>query len=303
MKKIIYAVMFLSLFVCMKPAYAAETTITYNKLQGIAYNQKIGNELKSNIVTFFQMQDRIAYCIEPGVAINEKFYDINTDWSATNLSDELKEYIEKVGYYGYEYPGHNTSYYYIAAQELIWKAVRPDIEITWTTEKNLGGSVIDVSNEKNEILNLVNNHSLSPSFSFKTFSGYVGDEIIINDTNNVLNYYEVSSSKNHKIIKNDNTLKIKLSDTKVDDEEITLTRKYYDKAPLLIYSKGDSQKLAALRITMDKKYSFKLVNKEKPTKVEEIIEVPDTGIGVDAGEIIFTVLSGIGMIIGAIKIF
>ena len=42
------------------------------------------------------MQDRIAYCIEPGVAINEKLYDIHTDWNVTNLSTELKEKIEKI---------------------------------------------------------------------------------------------------------------------------------------------------------------------------------------------------------------
>ena len=30
----------------------------------------------SNTVTQFQLGDRIAYCIEPGVEINEKYYDI-----------------------------------------------------------------------------------------------------------------------------------------------------------------------------------------------------------------------------------
>ncbi len=299
MKKVIYAFIFLTLFVCVKPVYAEETKITYNKLNGIAYNQKIGDELKSNIVTFFQMQDRVAYCIEPGVAINEKLYDIYTDWNEVNLSNDLKEYIEKIGYYGYEYPGHNTSYYYIAAQELIWKAVRPDIEVTWTTEKNLGGSVIDISKEKNEILSLVKSHSLIPSFSAKTFSDYGGKEIVLTDENNVLDYYEISDSKNHEIIKDGNTLKIKLNEKKVPDEEITLTRKYYDKAPLLIYSRGNSQKLAALRITMDKRSSFTIGNMEEP---EEVIEVPNTGVGAGFGNSLFMILSGIGMIIGAIKI-
>ncbi len=299
MKKFVYAVMFLSLFVCIRPVYAEETKITYNKLQGIAYNQKINGELKSNIVTFFQMQDRVAYCIEPGVAINEKLYEIHTDWSVTNLSDELKEYIEKIGYYGYEYPGHNTSYYYIAAQELIWKAVRPDIEVIWTTEKNLGGSVIDISKEKNEILNLVNSHSLMPSFSSKTVTDYVGREIILTDENNVLDYYEISKSNNHEIVKDGNTLKIKLSDEKVPDEEIILTRKYYDKESLLIYSKGNSQKLAALRITMDKSTNFFIGNMEEP---EEIIEVPNTGINTGAGSALVMMISGIGMIIGAVKV-
>lgn len=299
MKKFIYAVIFLSLFVLPKPIYAEETKITYNKLQGIAYNQKINGELKSNIVTFFQMKDRIAYCIEPGVAIDEKLYDIYTDWNITNMSDELKEYIEKVGYYGYEYPGHNTNYYYIAAQELIWKAVRPDIDVIWTTEKNLGGAVIDITKEKKEILNLVNNHFLVPSFSSQKIVDFVGKEIILKDENNVLDYYDISTSKNHVIIKEGNTLKIKLNENKVDDEKIIMTRKYYDKAPLLVYSRGDSQKLAALRITMDKEASFTVSNKEEP---DEIIEVPNTGVGVDLGESLFMILIGLGMVVGAIKI-
>ena len=300
MKKLIYVVLFLSLFVFINPVYAEETKITYNKLQGIAYNQKIGDELKSNIVTFFQMQDRIAYCIEPGVAINEKLYDIYPDWSVTDLSDDLKQYIEKVGYYGYEYPGHNTSFYYIAAQELIWKAVRPDIEITWTTEKNLGGSVIDISKEKEEILKLVNEHSLIPSFSGQTFIDYLGSEMVIEDHNDVLKYYDVSESQNHDIVKEGNFLKIKLNENKVNDEEIILTRKYYDKEPLLIYGKGSSHKLAALRITLDQKASFTIGNKEEPY---EEIEVPDTGIGVDLGETIFALLLSLGMIVGVVKIF
>ncbi len=299
MKKFIYAAIFLSLFVLPKPIYAEETKITYNKLQGIAYNQKINGELKSNIVTFFQMKDRIAYCIEPGVAIDEKLYDIYTDWNITNMSDELKEYIEKVGYYGYEYPGHNTNYYYIAAQELIWKAVRPDIDVIWTTEKNLGGAVIDITKEKKEILNLVNNHFLVPSFSSQKIVDFVGKEIILKDENNVLDYYDISTSKNHVIIKEGNTLKIKLNENKVDDEKIIMTRKYYDKAPLLVYSRGDSQKLAALRITMDKEASFTVSNKEEP---DEIIEVPNTGVGVDLGESLFMILIGLGMVVGAIKI-
>ena len=302
MKKFFCVVLFLFLFLSIKSVRAEEAPIIYNKLQGIAYNQRIGNDLKSNYVTSFHLKDRIAYCIEPGVAINEKTYDINTDWSTINLSDDIKEYIEKVGYYGYEYPGHNNNYYYIAAQELIWKAVRPDIEVVWTTEKNLGGSVIDISNEKNEIIKLVNDHETIPSFSNKRFEGYVGDELILEDTNGVLDYYDVASSNNHSIVAEDGHLKIKLNDKKVDDEEILLTRKYYDKAPLLIYTRGDSQKLAALRITMDKTSKFIIGNREKTEDFAEVVEVPNTGIGVDFGEILFTILSGIGLIIGAIKI-
>lgn len=292
MKRIFYAVLVLTLFYVGKPVLAEESRITYNNLPGIVYNQTIDGELKSNNVTLFQVQDRIAYCIEPGVAINEKLYDYYYDWSISNTSDELKERIEKIGYYGYEYPGHQTEYYYIAAQELIWKEVRPDIEVKWTTEKNLGGLVIDVSKEKEEIMRLVDSHSLVPSFSFEEVGGYVGDDIVLTDTNNVLDNYEVSESKYHKITREGNSLRIKLNENVVGEEVITLTRKYYDNAPLLIYSRGNSQKLAALRITMDNTISFKISNKEKP----EIVSVPNTGIGFDVSQNVSIIISGFGLV-------
>ena len=285
----------LLLSVCFIPHYnanALETTITYNKLQGIAYNQKINGQLKSNIVTMFQLQDRIAYCIEPGIEINEKYYDIGTDWSKVNFSDDLKNYIEKVGYYGYEYPGHKSNYYYIAAQELIWKAVKPDIEVTWTTGKNLTGNIIDVSKEKNEILNLVKNHDLKPSFSEKEVKDEVGKTIVLQDENEVLDDYEISDSKYHDIEKKDNKLTITLNNEKVLDETLKLVRKHYDNSPLLIYSKGNSQKLAALRITTDKETYIKISNEE----ISEVVEVPNTGFYNISG-LIGTLLVGVGLVL------
>ena len=302
MKKLIYVFIFLTLFVTFDYVKADEANISYEYLDGIFYNQVIDGNLSSNRVTSFHLNDRIAYCIEPGVSINTKVYD-TTDWTSINLSDDLKEYIEKVGYYGYEYPSHQTNYYYIAAQELIWKAVRPDIEVAWTTGKNMTGDVIDVSREKEEIESLVNSHSLLPSFAMEAFSGYTGEEIILTDENNVLDYYDVQSSENHEIIKENNTLKIKLNSEKIPEETITLTRKYYDNAPLIIYQRGDSQKLAALRITTDKVTYFKISNIERPKPEEpQVIEVPNTGVGVRIYDCIDMIISGVGMIIGAIKI-
>ena len=72
MKKFLSFLLFLSIF--LKPevnVQAEEVRITYNKLHGIAYNQKIDGKLKSNTVTMFQMGNRIAYCIEPGVEITD----------------------------------------------------------------------------------------------------------------------------------------------------------------------------------------------------------------------------------------
>lgn len=293
MKKLFVLLLLLS--VIIKPNYnvqAEEVRITYNKLKGIAYNQKIDGKLKSNTVTMFQMGDRIAYCVEPGVEITDNYYDIYTDWSKVNFTNELKEYIEKIGYYGYEYPGHQTNYYYIAAQELIWKAVRPDIEVTWTTGENMTGNVIDISKEKEEILDLVSKHDLKPSFSETLVKDEVGKTITLTDENNVLNDYDISESEFHKVVKDGNKLIITLNDSLVSEETLKLTRKHYDDAPLLVYSKGNSQKLAALRISTEKETYIKVANEEVP----EIVEVPDTGY-YDVSGFIGTLLVGVGLVL------
>ena len=293
MKKLFALLLFLSMV--LRPNFnvqAMETTITYKKLNGIAYNLKIDGKLKSNTVTMFQMQDRIAYCIEPGVEIDEKYYDIYTDWSKVNFSDDLKSLLEKLGYYGYEYPGHQTNYYYIAAQELIWKAVRPDIEVTWTTGENMTGNVIDISKEKEEILKLVESHDLKPSFSEQLFKDEVGKTLVLEDKNNVLDDYDISESKYHKVVKENNKLTITLNNEEVLEETLTLTKKHYDEAPLLVYSKGDSQKLAALRITTDQDTYVKIANEYIP----EVVEVPNTGY-YDVSSIIGTLILGVGLVL------
>ena len=296
MKKIF--TLLLLLFISLTPNFnvrAEEVRIKYNKLHGIAYNMKVNGKYMTNTVTMFQMGDRIAYCIEPGVEITDNYYNTYTDWSAVNFSDEVKALIEKIGYYGYDYPGHQTNYYYIAAQELIWKAVNPNVESTWTTEENYGGKVIDISKEKEEIMSLVKSHDLKPSFSEKLFKGEVGSTITLEDENNVLDDYDIMESENHDIVKEDNKLIIHLNEEVRPLEKISLKRKHYDDAPLLVYSKGNSQKLSALRITYDKDSYFSLLNEE----ALEIVEVPNTGsynfaLGVG------TLLVGVGLVLAKI---
>lgn len=293
MKKIFAVLLFLS--ICLIPHFnvqAEEVRIKYNKLHGIAYNRTLDGKFKTNIATMFQMGDRIAYCIEPGVEITNNYYDIYTDWNIVNMSDDLKEYIEKIGYYGYDFPGHKTNYYYIAAQELIWKAVRPELEVTWTTGENFTGEVIDISKEKNEILNLVHQHDLKPSFSEEIVKDEIGKTIVLTDENNVLEEFDIGDSKYHNIVKDGNTLTITLNEKVVPEETITLKRKHYDDAPLLIYNNGESQKLAALRITTDKDTFLKIQNEEIP----EVIEVPNTGF-VSMNGLLATMLVGVGLVL------
>lgn len=272
MKKVFLA----GLSVCVFLSYLCNVRaedISYKRLDNIYYNLTVDGKFESNHVTMFYLADRLAYCIEPGKEITTKVYDSYKDWSKVNFSDETKDYIEKLGYYGYEYPGHQTDKYYIATQELIWRAVK-NVDIKWTTGENNGGSIINIEKEKNEILRLVELSKKKPSFIDEVITGEVSEKLILEDTNGVLDEYEVGLSKYHEIFVNDNRLTVVFNDEEKPMEEVTLSKKHYDNKTLLVYVKDASQKLAALRISTPEKLTLKLQNKKTPT---EIVRVPSTG--------------------------
>lgn len=272
MKKILLIILSVCIFAMSLGNVKAENII-YKPLQNIYFNLTVDGVTKSNKVTAFILGNRIAYCIEPGKDINTTNYDAYKDWSKTNLSKETIDYIEKVGYYGYEYPGHQTDRYYIATQELIWKAIK-HVDIKWTTGQNNTGSIINIDNEKNEILKLVKQHDIKPSFIGQTIKGKPNETIEIEDTNKVLNNYELKEDKYPNIEIENNKLKITFIDKETNPEEIILTRKTYDSNTLLVYIKSASQQLAALRLSHIEEQSFKIQTEKEPEK--EIVRVPST---------------------------
>ncbi len=264
---IILSVCLVTLSICNVKA----ENITYKKLGNIYYNLTVDGKTQSNHVTAFYLGNRLAYCIEPGKEITTKTYDTYKDWSRSSLSQETRDYIEKIGYYGYEYPGHQTDKYYIATEELIWKAIKP-VDIKWTTGQNNTGNIINVEAEKNAILNLIQENNKKPSFENQIINGEIGETKELEDTNNVLNNYEIKDSKYHQIKIENNKLKITFSKNQVE-EEITLTKKHYDSNTLLVYVKEGSQQLAALRISVPEESKIKIKSTKTP---EEIVKVPST---------------------------
>ncbi len=273
-KKIILLCLGVFIFISGNTLVKADN-ITYKKLDGIYFNLKVNDKVESNYVTMFYLDDRLAYCIEPGKDITTSNYDAFTDWSKVNIGSEKSNYLEKIGYYGYEYPGHQTDKYYIATQELIWQAFN-NVEIYFTTEKNGNGNIIDISKEKEQILKLVKGHDTYPSFSNTKITGKVGRNLMVEDTNKVLSDYDISTSKNHKIKIKDNTLSIDFNNELVNEEVINLTKKNYDNKTLLVYLKEGSQQLASLRLSSTNKTNFTLANELE--EVPEVIKVPVTGI-------------------------
>ncbi len=281
-KKFIILFLGLSVIYLFTSSVSAEK-ISYKKINGVYYNQVVNGNIKSNYVTMFYFGPTLAYCIEPGVDITTSDYNSSKDWSQTTFTKEQKEQFEKIGYYGYEYPGHQKPEYYLAAQELIWEVSNPSIEVYWSTGKNGSGNRLNYDQEKQEILALIEKDNLRPSFSETKIKGEAGSEVIINDDNNVLENYTLSESKYHKLEVNENKLKINFNKEISPVETITLTRNNYDNGTLIVYTKGNSQTLATLRFSVPVTTSFELENYQKPEIPEtpeekEVVKVPSTGI-------------------------
>ena len=191
----------------------------------------------------FLMNGMTAYCIDPGVAINTNIYSSTEDWSISNLSNDVRQKVRLYAYYGYDYPNHQTRYYYMASQELIWETITGR-DTYWVTDNYESAPRIDIENEKNEIINLVNNHYKVPSFDNNLIEVNMGDEITINDNNGVLDNYDIYSSGLNGVEVIGNTLKVKSNNTSSIDE-IQFVKKNYTNKVTLIYYNGSNQKMAS----------------------------------------------------------
>lgn len=283
MKKIIKQILFifslmLVSFISLTSVHAAKLDFNYQDNIYYVHVNDDGSDYSAYQLSMFKVDGKIAYCIEPGVAIPNTNYNIG-DWSVTSLTKEQRERIELIGYYGYEYPSHKNVRYYMAAQELIWKTVY-SMTATWSTGPNKTGNIINIEKEKQEILSLIKKHNIKPSFDNITITKLMGDSITLEDKNNILNEYKIYTDGKQDVKINGNTLNIYLKNTGVS--QIKLIRKNYDNDINLIYYNQDSQKLAHTRLSdsvMAVLNVKAVVGKIKLQKVDK-----DTGESIHQGE-------------------
>ena len=184
-----------------------------------------------------------AYCIEPGVAIDTEIYSSTEDFSISGLSSDVRRYVRLVAYYGYDYTGHQTRNYYMAAQELMWERITGRAT-KWVSALDVNAPEIDISSEKNEIERLIRNHTVTPSFDEQTIELEVGKQKSITDTNNVLSEYQVYDTNLDNVSINNNTLNI-TANMLDKDYNLTLIRKNYTTKISLLYYDGANQKLVS----------------------------------------------------------
>lgn len=176
------------------------------------------------------------YCIDPAthmpflnesVANNHnKVVSENEMLSSLKIDKNLLTRIKLLAYYGYGYKDekydHTSKKWYGITQVLIWRRIRPDV--TWTFKTGRHGNIKASLhfNEVSELLTLVYNHSILPSFDGEELNLLVGDKITLEDTNNVLYKFNTKSNENMAINKKDN--KLEITALKKTSENLTLTR-------------------------------------------------------------------------------
>ena len=283
MKRIITIILFgiIGVFASICDVYALEndSTLTTSYIDNTyAYHYKNGVLRSYGKLPFRYQNGQLVYCIEPDRVINYNTYNSTYDWSITGFSEDVKKQMELIVYFGYKYKNHDTLRYYMATQELIW--LYSDDYVKWMDTYSTDGSKgnqINVDNEKNEILSLINKYKQVPSFSNQSYTGFLGQELTLNDTNNVLNNYayqgSISSYSNSYI-------KVKLN--KFGENKIKFIKTINLGLTTVYYHNSDSQMMAqfklkdeitaSLNIFVDK-VKVKIVKKDNETK--EIIKQKD----------------------------
>ena len=247
-KLMMYLLAIVSIFILkVNDVYAAQKVkISFDYQSNVYYTRKGDGLNDSHQYLYYNLNGIPAFCIEPGVEINDWDYLVyGIEKSPFNA--EKTHRMQLIGYYGYEYPGHKTQKYRMATQALIWETAK-NLKVEFYTKINGGGTHIDISKERNEILRLVETHYDKPSFDTQNFDATYNKEIVIDDTNNVLSNFDIYDSGNNEVRIDNN--KLYITPKQMSSSEIKFIKKNYDEETTIIFvgENGKSQKLGRFRI-------------------------------------------------------
>ncbi len=212
----------------------------------------------------YNIDGNTTYCIEPGVHITTLDYKETGGLTTSPYSDEINQKMQLIGYYGYDYPTHQTLKYRMATQALIWE-LTGDGKVEYWTEASGHGDFIDISTERNEINNLIASHYNMPSFANEEKTTTIGSTVTFTDNSNLLSNYEVKSNSNATATIEGNNLNV--IPKKVGNITITLKRKQYASKNTTMYAGIDeiSQKMGYFGLSEE--ITFKVTIKSLGGKV------------------------------------
>ena len=180
--------------------------------------------------------NQLVYCIEPWDIIDEdnEFTETNPSLYGSLSVDQLNR-IKLLIYYGYGYSGHEDVKWYGITQLAIWRTVDPYGNFYFTDTAN-GSMITDYDNDLLELDNLVTAHSIIPSFTNQNYTSSIKRNLVLNDTNGVLEKYQIQD--NNGIVKNNSGNSLTIASDKEGKYTINLVKKgtRFSSVPLIYVS-------------------------------------------------------------------
>lgn len=213
MKKIIKIITIIMTFFIMSKTCYASTEPNVEKISNTRIHLKTNNINEIRNMYYITDKDNIFYSIE----LNNQYYGFSYDeynyyGGMNNLSEELKNRIGLIAYYGYGYQNRTDIKWYTITQFMIWnELVKEEKGEIYFIDQN--GNKMDIyQNEMEEILKDIADHYILPSFlepnNRKTqYDLKLNEKLIFEDKNNVLSKYKIEHSgeisykiENNKVI-------------------------------------------------------------------------------------------------------
>ena len=214
----------------------------------------IANQYGFDYVQQLYVGDKTVFCIEPMQLFTEglDYHQDTAKWD--ELSEQTRQNIWEINYYGYSYSGHQTEKYYVATQVMIWQAVTGTWYQPYYTD---GTTVYDISNEVAVINNLRTQPQGRPSFNNQTIKMGLNTPVTLTDTKGTLANYSITSSNGISASVNGNNLTVAITSENYD-KSITFSRNFTARDVNIIYGTGGYQRVIYLASRRDPSPNFKL---------------------------------------------
>lgn len=214
----------------------------------------IANQYGFDYVQQLYVGDKTVFCIEPMQLFTEGL-DYSPDTKKWDeLSEQTRQNIWEINYYGYSYSGHQTEKYYVATQVMIWQAVTGTWYQPYYTD---GTTVYDISNEVAVINNLRAQPQGRPSFNNQTIKMGLNTPVTLTDTKGTLANYSITNSNGISASVNGNNLTVAITSENYD-KSITFSRNFTARDVNVIYGSGGYQRVIYLASRRDPSPNFKL---------------------------------------------
>ncbi len=219
-----------------------------------------------------------AYCIEPFATFNNTANYLNVNYGR-DIDPNTWNKMALIAHYGYGYNNHTDKKWYAVAQLMIWRLAVPNADFYFTDTLN-GTRTNNYEAEINEINNLVNNFETLPNISYVNTS-IVGKDLVLEDSNHVLNNYKIENTYGEKIRIENN--KLIYENIKEGTTSIILTRNLENEpTAALLYYTNNSQNLLVKGNIGQKRLEIKITGTSNEIKITKIDK--DTNSTIPSGE-------------------